>query len=441
MWTNWSGGQECRPTATVRPLDEGGVAAVVRRAVERGQTVRPVGAGHSFSALAVTDGVHVDLSAFTGLTAMGGRPGHATVRVRAGTTVGELQDELAARDLALATPLELTAPTVGGALAVGMHGSGAELGSLSSAVAGLHLVDGRGRVRDVPADELDAARTSLGALGIVLDAELRVVPAARVRVTRAPRPVAEVLSGEFWEGHDVAEAAVFPSAPTALARWADRLSPARPLSVLETAGAPQADEEPDRERRVGMTSSGATGRTAFGGAVVVERALPSLVPRLNRVVSRLARTVTATGAMHRVLSNPPGTRYEQSEWALPRAALADGARELLATLAADGLEVGLPVRLRVGAAETGWLHPAHGRAVGWVGVRVPRGTDHEPVFARAWEVLRSHGGRPHWASRHDWTVEDTAAAYPRFDDFRRVRDDYDPDRVFAAPALSAVLGD
>ena len=91
--------------------------------------------------------------------------------------------------------------------------------------------------------------------------------------------------------------------------------------------------------------------------------------------------------------------------------------------------------------ETGWLHPAHGRATGWVGVRVPRGTDHAPVFARAWEVLRAHGGRPHWASRHDWTVEDTAAAYPRLPDFRRVRDDYDPDRVFAAPALSAVLGD
>ena len=187
--------------------------------------------------------------------------------------------------------------------------------------------------------------------------------------------------------------------------------------------------------------AGATGRTAFGGAVVVERALPSLVPRFNRAVSRLARSVSATGPMHRVLSNPPGVRYEQSEWALPRAALADGARELLAALAADGLEVGLPVRLRVGAAETGWLHPAHGRADGWVAVRVPRGTDHEPVLARAWGVLRNHGGRPHWASRYDWTVEDTAAAYPRFADFRRVRDDYDPDRVFAAAALAAVLGD
>jgi len=433
VWTNWSGGQQCRPTATVRPLDDSGVSAVVRRAAERDQTVRPVGAGHSFSALAVSDGVHVDLSAFRGVTGVGGYRGRPTVRVRAGTTLGELHEELTARDLALEAPLELAAPTVGGALAVGMHGSGSAVGSLSAAVVGLRLVDGRGRLRDVSAADVDAARTSLGALGIVLESELAVVPAGRVRVTREPRPVDEVLSPDFWTAHPVVEAAVFPSASTALTRWADSLP-------ADTEKDDDAEDE-GSARSLGVTVAGATGRTALGGAVVVERALPRLVPRFNRAVSRLARTVSATGPMHRVLSSPPAVRFEQTEWALPRAALAAGARELLGALAEDGLEVGLPVRLRVGAPESGWLHPAHDRATGWVAVRVPRGTDHAPVLERAWTVLRAHGGRPHWASRSDWTVEDTAAAYPRLPDFRRVRDDYDPDRVFTTPPLAAVLGD
>lgn len=447
MWTNWSGGQECRPAATARPLDGGGLAAVVRRAAERGQTVRAVGSGHAFSALAVTDGVHLDLSAFSGITAVGGTPGHATVRVRAGTTLGELHAELAARDLALATPLELDEPTVGGALAVGMHGSGRALGSLSAAVAAMRVVDGRGRVRDVDPPDLDAARTSLGALGVLLDAELTVVPATRVRVTRAPRPLDEVLDPAFWEGHDVAEAALFPSSPTAVARWADR------LAATGSGAAAAAGESADvdvasvdeaaagRERSIGVTVAGATGRTALGGAVAVERALPRLVPRFNRAVSRLARTVTATGAMHRVLSSPPAVRYEQTEWALPREALVTASRDLLTALAGGGLEVGLPVRLRVGPAETGWLHPAHDRPSGWLSVRIPRGTDPDPVLAAAWSVLRAHDGRPHWATRHDWGVDEVARAYPRFADFRRVRDDYDPERVFVNPALATLLGD
>jgi FAD/FMN-containing dehydrogenase len=99
------------------------------------------------------------------------------------------------------------------------------------------------------------------------------------------------------------------------------------------------------------------------------------------------------------------------------------------------------VRMRLGAAETGWLHPAHARPVGWVAVRVPRGTDPGPVVGRATEVLRAHGGRPHWGTRHDFAAADVAAAYPRFDDFRRVRDDYDPERVFTNPALARLLGD
>lgn len=430
MWTNWSGGQRCRPVATARPLDEAGVGGVIRRAASRGQTVRPVGAGHGFSDLAVTDGVHLDCSAFAGITGVsasggpGAATGHAAVRVRGGTTIGELQEGLAERGLALPVPLDLAAPTLGGALAVGAHGSAVSGGSLAEQVLALRLVDGRGRVRDVPRADLDAARTALGALGVVLDAELAVVPARAMTVTRAQRPVDEVLDPGFWEAHELAEAALFPSSPTALARWADAA----------------ADAEEEAERGVGVTSAGATGRTALGGAVVVERALPRLAPSLNRVVSRLARTVSATGAGHRVLSDPPAVRYEQSEWAVPREVLVTSLRTLLAELA-DGLETGLPVRMRVGPAERGWLHPAHGRETGWVAVRVPRGTDPGPVLARTATVMRAHGGRPHWGTRHDFDAVDVAAAYPRFADFGRVRDDYDPDRVFTNPALARLLGD
>ena len=467
MWTNWSGGQSCRPSATVRPLDEAGVAGVVRRAAERGQTVRPVGSGHAFSALAVTDDVHVDCSAFSGVTGVHARRGGRTsVRVRAGTTLDELHTELDARDLALAVPLENGAPTVGGALACGMHGSGVGMTSLSEQVLAMRIVDGRGRVRDVAPDDLDAARTSLGALGVIVDVELAVVPAAPVTVTRAPRPVDEVLDPALWDAHAVVEAALFPSARTALLRWADPLPAARAAELVGAGGgpvpltgelliadaveaassgrgtskpAPEPAPEPGKERSVGVTSAGAGARTALGGALVAERALPRLVPRLNRVVSRLARTVTATGAMHRVLSSPPAVRYEQTEWALPREALADAVREVLARLSGD-LEPGLPVRMRLGGAENGWLHPAYGRATGWIAVRAPRGTDPGPVLGAASEVLAAHGGRPHWGSRHDLVAADVLALYPRAADFLRVRDDYDPDRVFANPALESLLG-
>ena len=136
--------------------------------------------------------------------------------------------------------------------------------------------------------------------------------------------------------------------------------------------------------------------------MVVERALPRLVPRFNRVVSRLARRsrppARAPGAVQ-----PAGGPLRADRVGGAPGAAGRGDRELFAALT-DDLEVGLPVRLRVGPPESGWLHPAYGRPTAWVAVRVPRGTDPGPLLARA-TLMRAHGGRPHWATRHDLTVE------------------------------------
>ena len=52
----------------------------------------------------------------------------------------------------------------------------------------------------------------------------------------------------------------------------------------------------------------------------------------------------------------------------------------------------------------------------------------------------SHGGRPHWGKLHTRDADYLRAVYPRFDDFRAVRDRVDPDRLFGNPYLERVLG-
>ena len=96
--------------------------------------------------------------------------------------------------------------------------------------------------------------------------------------------------------------------------------------------------------------------------------------------------------------------------------------------------------MRVGAAETGWLHPAFQRPTGWVAVRAVGGGDPRPLLRIAADVLAAYGGRPHWAGRHDWRLPDVAEHYPRLPDFQRVRDAYDPDRVFSNRHVDGLLG-
>jgi L-gulono-1,4-lactone dehydrogenase len=427
MWSNWSGGQRSQPRATVRPLDEAGVRAAVRRSAERGQRIRPVGAGGSFSPLALPDEIALDLSALTGLVRVGGD----RVRVRAGTTLSELNTTLAEHGLAVAALTDVELPSVAGAIGTGTHGSYPRSGSLSAQVSGLRMVSGSGAAFEVPADELDAARTGLGALGVVTEVELRVVPEPVLQVGYGRLTLDEALADEHLDGHEWAEFSAFPYAEDALGRWAD----------------PAADSEP-RARSAMRTLERRLVRSArditVGGGVVLGRTVPKLVPRINRVATRWGGSGPVIEPVvdfaHRALAVRPVVRWEESEWALPRAALGPAVRELLTAISERGLDVGFPLEVRVGAAETGWLHPAQGRDTGWVAVHAPAGGDPEPLFTLASAVLAAHDGRPHWGKWHPWTVAEVARAYPRLDDFRAVRDRHDPRRVFTNPHLDTVLG-
>jgi L-gulono-1,4-lactone dehydrogenase len=412
MWTNWSGGQTCRPQRTDRPLDEAGVVAAVRRAAERGLTVRPVGSGYSDSTLPLTGDVQLDCSALTGVVEIV----DDVVRVRAGARLAEVHAALAEQGRALATVPHGPGATVAGAIGTGTHGGSRRVGSLSAQVVGARLVDGTGVLHRVEDDDLDAVRCHLGAFGVLTEIALRTVPAAAV------------------DGHeevvDPAEAAA-PDGPLDVRPWA-ALQVHLPSGEALLRWAGPAEE---REPQPAESTVEALGRvvTRWGHSASAQwsaqRSRPA--PRWEGV---------PTGAPYALLPTPDPARETYTEWALPREALTTALRELHSATTARELEIRRPVEIRVGPAETGWLHPAHGRATGWIAVRSPRGVDHGPLFRLVGSVLEGMGGRPHWAGRHDWTATDLAVAYPRFADFRAVRDRLDPDRRFASAHMQELLG-
>jgi L-gulonolactone oxidase len=425
VWTNWSGGQQSRPRATDRPLDEAGVVAAVLRAADRGRRIRPVGARWSWSPLAVTEEVQLDISALTGVVGL--EPDQ--VRVRAGEKLQDLLPELARHGLALAAVPRGEGVTVAGAVSTGTHGSGARVGSLSSLVRAVRLVDGTGTLRKIDGPDLDAVRTGLGVLGVLTEVDLDVVPDRPLAAYEQLRPLVELLEEGVLDEHHWTELELFADGH-ALVRWAD---PVEPGGTADANGAVGAATE-----RRGVGRAAAVGSAAAGSVQALGRVVPRLAPALRRSASRWSGSTT--GPAHRVLVVERPVRAEVSEWAVPREALAHALRELAAATAARGVASRMPVLIRTGAAETGWLHPAYGRATAWVAVRVRRGTDPEPLFGLVASVLGDVGGRPHWGARHDWTAPDVDAAYPRAADFRRVRDRLDPDRRFATPYIETLLG-
>src|SRR5437763_1393627 len=149
-WSNWAGDQVCAPASRVEPGSEDELLAAIHGAPR----VRAAGSGHSFTDIALTDGLQVSLRRMDRVLSVDG----PLVRVQGGIRLRELGRELAARGLAMENLGDVDAQTLAGALATGTHGTGAGFRNLSSQVEGMRLVTAAGPVELGSGDDLRAAR-------------------------------------------------------------------------------------------------------------------------------------------------------------------------------------------------------------------------------------------------------------------------------------------
>ncbi len=419
MWSNWSRGQSCAPAEHVRP----GNRAELAEAVARGRAVRVAGAGHSFSGGVATDGTLISLERMDRVLDVDRAGG--LVRTEAGISLHRLVRELHGHSLALPNLGDIDAQSLAGALATGTHGTGARLGNLSTAVARMELVlaDGSSHVVE-DGDELLAARVGLGALGVVASVTLRCVPAFRLHAVDEPLPLEDVLADldSHVDANDHFELFTFPHSPIALTRTNNR------------TGAPPTPRRPRRE----WLQDVALDNHAFGAVNRVARRLPRAIPALNRFAGRSASRRERVAESFDVFASPRLVRFEEMEYALPRARAADAVRACREILARH--PVSFPIELRFSDGDEALLSPAHERETAYVAVHVFEGMDYEAPFGEVEALLRSWDGRPHWGKRTFLAAAELAPRYPRWRDFAAIRDRLDPGGRFVNPWIARTLG-
>jgi L-gulono-1,4-lactone dehydrogenase len=425
-WHNWAGNQRAVPARVERPASTDDVVRAVRRAAGDGLRVRAVGSGHSFSPAAVTDGVLLRLDRLRGLRGLD--HGTGLVTVEAGMTLRDLNALLAAAGRALTNLGDVDAQTVSGAISTSTHGTGRDSGQIAAQVHGLELVLADGSVVTCgPGDRLlDAARVSLGALGVITAVTLRTEPAFLLRAVEEPMRYDKVLDGldELTRANEHFEFYWFPHTDSALTKRNNRTDgPAQPLPRLR-----------------GWFDDVFVSNHLFGFTCRLGRRVPAVVPRVNRLAAVLLSGREYVEASHRVFTSPRRVRFLEMEYALPRADLVPVLRELRTAVDRGGWRVSFPVEVRVTPADGAWLSTAHGRDTAYVAVHQYVGSGLDDYFAAAERIFVAAGGRPHWGKLHTRDVHQLAGLYPRMSDFIAFRDELDPERRFGSEYLSRVLG-
>ncbi|MET9484150.1 D-arabinono-1,4-lactone oxidase [Streptomyces sp. NPDC006638] len=430
-WRNWAGNVTARPARTVSPASVDELSAVVRRAAADGLKVKAGGTGHSFTAVAATDGVRIRPDLLTGIREIDRTGSPATVTVEAGTPLKRLNAALAREGLSLTNMGDIMEQTVAGAISTGTHGTGRESASIAAQVRALELLTADGSLLRCSAEEnadvFAAARVGLGALGVITAVTFAVEPVFLLTAREEPMSFDRVTA-EFDQ--HVAENEHFEF------YWFPHTGNCSTKRNNRSAGLPAP-----LGRVGGWVEDEFLANGLFEVVCAVGKAVPMVIPPLARVSSRVLSARTYTDIPYKVFTSPRRVRFLEMEYALPREHVVEALREVRAMVERSPLKISFPVEIRTAPADDIPLSTASGRESAYIAVHLYRGTPHRAYFTAVERIMIAYGGRPHWGKVHTRDAAYLAGVYPRFAEFTAVRDRLDPDRLFGNDYLRRVIGD
>ncbi len=415
------------PVEITSPRSTAEVAAIVASAHAAGRRIKAIGAGHSFTAAAMTAGVLLSLERMDRLLHLD--TARRRVTVQAGMSLKALGEHLAAAGLAMPNLGDINVQSVAGAINTATHGTGLTLGNIATTIVGMEIVDGHGEIvrcdETAEPDLLRVARVGLGALGIVTEVTIQCVPAFNLHAHETVESFDDVIADidGFARSADHAEFFWMPGARRCQVKRNNRTEePARPPSKLAYV----------RDKYIAEN-------LGFDLVCRVGRRFPQLAPKVAKLIAAGVTERDLIDRSDRVFASPRLVKFVEMEYGIPIEHLPEAierVRKLTETLSFPTL---FPIEVRVSAADDIALSTGYGRASGWIAVHQYRGAPYESYFLGVESIMNDYAGRPHWGKLHFQSATTLRDRYPEWEAFTAVRDRLDPDRTFQNDYLARVL--
>ncbi|WP_018235057.1 D-arabinono-1,4-lactone oxidase [Ensifer sp. BR816] len=404
-WRNWVGNQSCIVRHRGAPESEAALAEMVREATSAGLNVRCAGSGHSFTPVALTSGLHLTLSGMQGVTHID--QARKRVSVSAGTTINQLGKALKSNGLSLINQGDIDSQALAGALTTGTHGTGAALGNMASQIVGMRLVQPDGSilvVDETTPDLLEAARVSVGMLGVISEITLQVMDSYNLHEKLWRCDFDECMEqhdelaakhrhfGFFW--CPVPESRHCYCLPdTSSASTTEKTADVCEMKVIDITDQPPMD--------------GAFERIAYSSEIYPIEYVPN---------------------------------FHELEYAVPVAHGKEAVQAVRKLMLEKHPTCIYPIEYRFTAGDSGWISPFFEQDSITLSVSGEPGTDYWDYLKDVDTILRQYGSRPHWGKLHFLGAEDVTALYPRSGDFRALRAKVDPEGRFLNDHLRQLFG-
>lgn len=417
-WLDW-GQQYPREAPVVLATS---VADVQRAVTAASGPVRAVGAGHSFSPLLSGAEVLLSLDGYKGVVDVDTVACRA--RVRAGSRLHELTAELHDHGLGFRNLGDIDVQSIAGATATATHGTGRELPCLSAEILAMEVVRADGEVVRISGDTepelLAATRVAMGALGVITEMDVQLVPSHKLHRRTWSEPITELIASapQRWADHRNFEFFYIPFSGYGLAITHDITdAPARHSAKGD-------DDKAVHDLR--------RARTILGWSGALRR----------KVIQREMARFPAEDSVDynwRLLASERNVRFREMEYHLPTHTALPVLAQVIDVIEHERSDVFFPIEVRQTAADDGWLSPfGDGNRIS-IAVHSYVRDDHQFMFDLIEPLFLAAGGRPHWGKMHSLGADQVAKLYPRYDDFAALRADWDPQGRFLNSHLAGMF--
>jgi len=390
---------------------------IIHLAKRNGCKIRAIGSMHSLNPSYVTDDYMISLDRMNKVLEVG----TDYCIVEAGIVIRDLCNQLDQHGLTLAVLGSIAEQTIAGAISTGTRGQIPAQGSLGSLITQLEIIDGEGRVRNITSkEELAATVTSMGLLGVITKVTIACRPLYLMTEILRRMPMSQVLAQMkalldcekmvlYWNV-DGEEVKVITGHPV------DCNFPSKELASFKMLGhyphMHSLEGFPDTLQRTGKSWE-------------INTLLHWTKEKSERRVKNMK--LEQEGIF-------------QGDYSVPQEQFAEVVEEIRKFFRGNRERLKLSknrmvVEIRPVKADNVWLSPSYGRdSFSLCFHDFARGLDWNIEDAKDFiefeQILKKYDVRPHLGKAHFFNNEDLSKAFPKWNEFKKLREKADPQNLF-----------
>jgi L-gulonolactone oxidase len=468
---NWDGTFVFKPTYYHQPHSKQELIDLVKSVASRGGRLKVIGANHSWGGIqslpvktlpsnkTETHLVNLDhLNQILNLNITSSNRAEqvtvGTVTVEAGIRLKHLIGFLSEKNLTLRQMGSITEQSIAGVVSTGTHGSSYHTKILSGMVVSMELLLANGTLLKLSENQnkdiFKAALVSMGSLGVITTIELEVVPAFYLHMIEQPVTIAQLRNDSIIK--------LIEQSPYSKVWWFPHTSYVQVYShtVLpfdQSLWTPIQRAMYHKSKLQVFMEAIENEITKFHALKLIlwfTSKFPHLIPKIHPFLQSVAwiykERVDVNYRLLPILHGIPV--HHEMEFSIPLKYW----REALETLKELENEAFLDFifELRWTKADDIWMSPSYGRDSCLITICM-YGSHYETVFMKSQERLKQlmdnlrvkHGSRyskeeadllfsirPHWGKSNYLNSTDLKRYIPKFNEFLKLREEFDPTNVF-----------